>query len=417
MQIVFDILIFVAVLLLLIGFHEFGHLITGKLAKIPVEKFSIGFGPAIVKWKKKDTTYQLSVVPLGGYVKFKGEDFDDPEGFFAFPFGRKAITTAAGIIANFLLAVIIYFVIGLGWGVESPPAVLEFDESSPFAQTGFQPGDSVIAVNGKKITAISQFASMLSDKDTIDVTVIRSGERLALKLPPADSFNLNMRLPAVIGRIIVRGPADRAGIKTGDRIIAVDEEPINTWNELLMAVKSADSTQALGFKWLHKGDTLSAAITPEKIKLTGDYGIGVIVYVPTRPLTFAEVIWLPIRRTGEVTFQIFTLLGKLITGKESVRNLGGVILIANLSAQSRRWGLDHLLGLLAYLSISLAIINLLPIPALDGGRILMFAIEKISGKRFGKKTWTIAINIGFVLIIALLVLTVFNDVFRLITGG
>lgn len=417
MQTVIDILIFLAVLLLLIGFHEFGHLLTGKLARIPIEKFSIGFGPAIFKWKIGETIYQLSVIPLGGYVKYRGEDFDDPEGFFAFPFGKKTITTAGGIIANFVLAIIIYLVIGLGWGVQSPPAVLEFNQESTFAKAGFQPGDSVISVNGKEISTITQFANMLSDKDTIKVTVIRNGERLALKLAPRDSFNVEMRLAPVIGRTIAKGPADRAGIKKKDRIIAVDEEPIHTWNELLVAVRGADSTKELRLTWIHKGDTLKAPVTPEKIKLTGDYGIGVLVQVPTRPLTFVEAMWLPIRRTGEVTIQILALLGKLITGKESVRNLGGVILIANLSAQSRRWGLDHLLGLLAYLSISLAIINLFPIPALDGGRILMFAIEKISGKRFGKKTWTIAVNIGFVLVIALLALTVFNDVFRLIKGG
>jgi regulator of sigma E protease len=417
MQTVIDILIFLAVLLLLIGFHEFGHLLTGKLAKIPIEKFSIGFGPAIFKWKIGETTYQLSVVPLGGYVKYRGEDFDDPEGFFAFPFGKKAITTAGGIIANFVLAIIIYLVIGLGWGVQSPPAVLEFNEDSPFADAGFQPGDSVIVTNGKRIKTISQFANMLSDKDTLKVTVIRDGEHLTLKLPPADSFNVEMRLTPVIGRTIAKGPADRAGIKRGARIIAVDDKPINTWNELLGAVRGADSTKELRLTWIHKGDTLKAPLTPEKIKLTGDYGIGVLVHVPTRPLTFVEAIWLPIRRTGEVTVQILTLLGKLIGGKESARNLGGVILIATLSAQSRRWGLDHLLGLLAYLSISLAIINLFPIPALDGGRILMFAVEKISGKKFGKKTWAIAVNIGFIMIIALLALTVFNDIFRLIKGG
>lgn len=417
MQIVLDILIFVAVLLLLIGFHEFGHLITGKLAKIPVEKFSIGFGPAIVKWKIGETVYQLSVIPLGGFVKYRGDDFDDPEGFFAFPFGRKTLTTAGGIIANLILAVIIYFVIGLGWGVQVPPAVLEFDDDSKLAQAGFVPGDSVIAVNGEWVATISQFAVMLSDENTLDVTVIRGGKKLTLELPPADSFNFQMRLPPVIGRTETRGPADRAGISKGDRIIAVDERPINTWNELLAAVRSADSTQALDFAWIHRGDTVRASITPEKMKLTGDYGIGVLVHVPTRPLTFLEAAWLPVRRTADVTVQIFTLLGRLITGKESARNLGGVILIANLSAQSRRWGLDHLLGLLAYLSISLAIINLFPIPALDGGRILMFAIEKISRRKLGKKAWTIAINIGFVMIIALLLLTVFNDIFRLITGG
>jgi len=417
MEKLLDILTIIVVFLILVGFHEFGHLIAAKLARIPVERFSIGFGPAIVKWRMGETVYQLSVVPLGGYVKFKGEDFDDPEGFFAFPFGRKTAASAAGIVANFLLAVIIYFIIGAAYGVDAPPPVLEFDDNSVFAQAGFQPGDSVVAVNGRSVETFSQFSRYLSTHDTINVTVVRGSERVSLALPPQDSFNVRMRLAPVVGRTVASGPADRAGLKRGDRILSVDGEPMESWSDVVAAVSRADSAQTLRFSWLHKGDTMTASLTPERIKLTGSRGIGVLVEIPSRPLSAGEMLWLPLRRTGEVTAQIFVLLGRLITGKESARNLGGVILIANLSAQSRKWGLDHLLGLLAYLSISLGIINLFPIPALDGGRILMFGIEKIRRRRFGKKTWTIAINAGFLAIILLVGLTLFNDIFRIVTGG
>jgi len=414
---ILNILTFIALLLILIGFHEFAHLIVGKLSKIPVERFSIGFGPAIVKWKKKDTTYQLSVIPLGGYVKFKGEDFDDPEGFFAFPFGRKAITTAAGIIANLLLAVIVYFFIGIVYGIETPPAVLELPEGSSLTQAGFQAGDRVVTVDGKKVRDFYGFIDFIPNPDTLKVTVVRSDGRHDLLLPPSDRSEVDYLVDAVVARVLLKGPADRAGIKPGDRIIAIDGKPVRYWHELVGAVSAADSGEALEFTWIHKSDTLRAGIVAEVMDTTGSPKVGVVAALPSRALTFKEAIWLPLVRTGEVTARILVTVGRLFTGKESVKNLAGPVGIYQLTAQSLSLGFDALLSFLAFLSISLAILNLLPIPLFDGGRILMFTIEKISGRRLGKMVWTVATYIGVALIAALVILVFYNDISRIITGG
>jgi regulator of sigma E protease len=147
------------------------------------------------------------------------------------------------------------------------------------------------------------------------------------------------------------------------------------------------------------------------MSVSGAPGLGLLAYTPSRNLTFFEALWLPVRRTGEVSAQIVVALTRIIIGKEKFTQLGGVISVARISSQIRQWGFDFILGLFASLSITLAIINLLPIPALDGGRILMFTIEKIRRKRFGKRAWTIAVNIGFIIVIALVALTLLNDIF------
>ncbi|MCK4231832.1 RIP metalloprotease RseP, partial [candidate division WOR-3 bacterium] len=349
--------------------------------------------------------------------KFKGEDFDDPEGFFAFPFGRKTITTAAGIIANFLLAVIIYFVIGLGWGIESPPAVLELPEGSSLTQAGFQAGDRVVTVDGKKVRDFYGFIDFIPNPDTLKVTVVRSDGRHDLLLPPSDRSEVDYLVDAVVARVLLKGPADRAGIKPGDRIIAIDGKPVRYWHELVRAVSAADSGEAIEFTWIHKSDTLRAGIVPEVMDTTGSPKVGVVAALPSRALTFKEAIWLPLVRTGEVTARILVTVGRLFTGKESVKNLAGPVGIYQLIAQSLSLGFDALLSFLAFLSISLAILNLLPIPLFDGGRILMFTIEKISGRRLGKMVWTVATYIGVALIAALVILVFYNDISRIITGG
>lgn len=414
-----DILLFVVLLLILIGFHEFGHLLAAKLAKIPVEKFSIGFGPAIFKWKMKregETTYQLSIVPLGGYVKFKGEDYDDPQGFFAFSFSRKTFVTIAGVIANFILAVILYFVIGVAWGVEDPPARIDFDAGSNFDRAGFVSGDSIVRVNQTPVDNLYDLYTRFQNQtDTLSVTVARPEGLVELNLPPADTLSLAFYHSNQVGRVDNRGPAGQAGIRKGDRIVSINGNKITSWKELSAAIADADTSTPVSLVWVHRAETLQAGVTPTMIK-TADgsrkVGIGVYSHIPSRPLTFTEALWMPFVRTGSVTGQIFALLGRLIVGKESPRNLGSFILIASLTSESRRLGFDVFLGLLAYLSISLAIINLFPIPVLDGGRILMFAIEKVARRKLGKRAWTIAMNVGLVLILALIGFTIFNDIMR-----
>lgn len=417
MDIVLNILTFLALLLVLIGFHEFAHLIVGKWCKIPVEKFSIGYGPALVKWKWGETEYQLSLLPLGGYVKFVGEDFDDPEGFFSYPFGRKTAATSAGIIANLILALVIYFIIGLGWGVESPPAVVEFSDAPHLAEAGLVNGDTVIAVEGNQIRDFYGLLRFLPNDEALSITVGRADGRHELSLPPTDVDELELGIAPVIGQVLPKSPAHEAGIQSGDRVIAVDGEALESWSQLVTRVGAADTAHSLQITWIHGVDTVSKAITPKKIAASGTVGLGVLVHVPSRPLTFGEVFWLPVARTGQTTWRILSLVGKMFVGKESVRNLAGPVGIYQLTAQSRELGFASVLGLLALLSISLAIINILPIPMFDGGRIIMFIIEKIIGKSLGKKAWTVATYVGLAMIGALVILVFYNDISRIITGG
>lgn len=485
LSVIVDGLIFIVMLLLLIGFHELGHLLAGKLARVPIEKFSIGFGPAIVKWKAGSTTYQLSVLPLGGYVKFKGEDFDDPEGFYAYPYWRKSVATVGGVIFNLFLAVIAYLLMGLIFGVATPTATLDFPADSPLAEAGFVVGDSVVSVNNEEVTSFAEFFAYSSAKDSLDIEVARPEKRLVIAVPPSDpaaslvvprslkldetldtqltraglqagdsivtiegvevtsvyelsalfpntdTLRLRVVRPAelislrtsgeaissgeplygpVVGRVIKRTPAENAGIEKGDRILEADGKPINFWNDFAEVITTVDTATSVEIVWLHLEDTVRASIKPVEIRFFADRytGIGVISYSPYRPVTFGEALWLPVKRTGQVTALIVLALGKLIRRPKEIK---GLISIARYTSQLRRWGFDFLLGMFASLSVTLAIINLLPIPALDGGRILMFTIEKIRRRRFGKKAWTIALNIGFILVIALIVWTLVSDIF------
>ncbi|MBN2380847.1 site-2 protease family protein [candidate division WOR-3 bacterium] len=484
LSIVVDGLIFLAQILLLIGFHELGHLLAGKLAKVPIDKFSIGFGPAIVKWKGGSTTYQLSIIPLGGYVKFKGEDFDDPEGFYAYSYWRKSVATIGGVVFNFLLAMVAYLVMGLAFGVATPSARLVFPQDSGLSESGFEVGDSVVSVEGKEIATFFDL-SAYSSEDSLDVQVIRPVKQLLIDVPPSglkrpaalpsglklvepldsslleaglrmedsilaingvsvssvgeiaeyftDSETLRVRVlrpgkriklvtsgqaiadaeplsGPVVGRVVKRTPAEDAGLKKGDRVIEVDGVPINFWNDFSEIVSNADTSRPIELVWLHQGDTVKALTKAVEMRfLTDKYvGIGVTAYIPNRPVTFLEALWLPVKRTGQVTANICIALVEIV---RKPTQLKGVISVARYTSQFRRWGFDFILGMFASLSVTLAIINLLPIPALDGGRILMFTIEKIRRKQFGKKAWTIAVNIGFIVVIALIAWTLVSDIF------
>jgi len=485
LSIIVDGLIFIAQVLLLIGFHELGHLLAGKLVKVPIDKFSIGFGPAIVKWKWGPTVYQISILPLGGYVKFKGEDFDDPDGFYAFPYWRKTVATLGGVVFNFILATVAYLAIGLGFGVAVPSPTLDIIEGSALAESGFTTGDSVVAVNGQEVTTYGELLAYASTADTLEMKVARPGMRLIVELPPLgedESMNLPSSLelseildttlisyglepgdkikavndvkvssaeelsdffPAkdtlkvlvhrpentltlrstgeelglaqplsgpIVGRVAARAPAEEAGLEPGDKLIEADGFPINHWMDLKEVEAHADTGKMMNITWIRGQDTMSAAIKPVIMRFLGEsyVGIGLIPYTPYRPVTFGEALWLPLKRTGQVTGAIVVALGKLV---RRPKELKGIISVARYTSQLRRWGFDFILGMFASLSITLAIINLLPIPALDGGRILMFSIEAIRRKRFGKKAWTIAVNIGFIVVLALIAWTLVSDIF------
>lgn len=404
---------------LLIFVHELGHLLAAKLSGVEVEKFSIGFGPPILKKRINQTDYSLSIIPLGGYVKMKGEDFEE-EGFYTLPLSKKAKVCLSGPFFNLLLGFFIGIILFSIYGKEIVEPVVKTEPGSSAYRTGLLTGDRILSVNRDSIEDYSEFLTLLSDHrgEEVEISLLRKGEIIEIRWRlTGDSLEIEPLIPPIVGRVKHSGPADRAGIKPGDEIIFINGNNISSWEELVENIRSSSSDTLL-IGWLHQGRHKEAKILPDMIwdpnKKEKTPQIGIIVHTPKKRLGFIKALTHSAARTSWITIRTLSIIYQIIAGKVSRRALGGPILIAQLSRESMSWGMEYFLSLLAVISLNLFIINLLPVPVLDGGRFLVFLIEKIKGRNFSKKEWGIAIQIGWLVIIFIIFFATFNDIIRLL---
>jgi regulator of sigma E protease len=359
-----SLLAFVVVLAVLIFIHELGHFITAKLAGIAVPRFSIGLGPRIWGVKVGETEYVLSALPLGGYVKMAGmgedealeqleggkSDLDVPveRRFDSKPVGTRAVVISAGVVMNFVFGILAFA--GLSYYQGYAPLVAEVREGWPAAEAGVQPGDLIVAVDGKDVDLWMDFAGYISRHpgDTVRLTIERDGRRIELT-----------SLVAVFDTTV----ADTAG---------------------------RDTTITLG----RIGVTLETENPRRAFGPLGALAAGT-------------------RQTIDLTGLIVGFLGQLVTGQASARELGGPILIGQYSGQAARAGLAAFIGFMAFLSVNLAVLNLLPIPILDGGHLVFLAVEAVRGRALSLEARARLSQLGFILILALMVWVVTSDVLRL----
>lgn len=436
--ILYSIMPFLFILGFCITIHEFGHFLFAKIFGIPVEKFSIGYGPPLIRMKIGETDFRIAYFPLGGYVKMAGEDegkilkhdkepLPEPEtqalpegqlGFYDAPIYKRIIVVLAGPLFNLISAFVVLFFSFVIYGLIITPYMrVQIVEGSYYENSGLVTGDSIIALDGIPVSYWEEFLErVVNYRKEITVTALRDGEVINITLFfEAESTGLRPIIPPFIADVKQDGPADKAGMEKGDLVLRIDDQQIHTWYEMVELVRQTKD-KPLVFKWQHGDEERLAEITPTTIydPVAKDTigQIGVFMPHSRKYLSIINAVGLAIERTVELTYRMLDIFYKLITRQIPANQIGGPIAIFKLSAESAHWGFEHLLGLLTIISINLGIINLFPIPALDGGHILIGTIEAIRRKRFSKKTILIMQQIGYALILLLILFVTFNDITR-----
>ncbi len=412
---------------ILVFVHEFGHFILAKFVGIRVERFSLGFPPRMIGKKIGDTDYCISWIPLGGYVKMSGmidESLDsssikgEPWEFMSKPIYQRFLVIFAGPAMNLLLAVLLFSGIAYIMGLNEPVGTVVGKPSSQriVEQTGLQTGDMILTVNNQPVKTWSDFEDVASQAKQLDIQFERGNERLSTTFSSSLVDSFQRTLPPVVGDLNDGFPAEEAGMQVGDRIVSIDGKEVKTWNGLTEIIH-AQPEKPLQIKWERNGEYFTAEITPKLQKQQGqEIGLIGISYPmqefrlnPFQSLVHgAEYSWMITR----LTYQYVKLV---IQGEHSFKDaFGGPIMIAKLAKDSAQQGESNFIAFIAFLSLNLGILNLLPIPVLDGGHLIFLAIEGIIRKPIPNKTKLIIQQVGMVLLIALMVFVIINDIGRLI---
>jgi regulator of sigma E protease len=404
-----------------------------KIKGVGVEKFSLGFGPKIIGIKKGETEYLLSLLPLGGYVKMTGEspgeDVSPAEmnkSFAKKPVSTRAAIVAAGPIMNLILSVLLFpliFMIGV-----QVPAYLDrkvevgYVTSGAVAEkAGLKKGDVITSVDSKQVSTWERFLEVADSDKPLKLGVTRASKQLEITLAPVfskdtgeDATGMYPVMPAVIGDISEGYPAKEAGLKDGDIILSVDGVPVTHWAELEGIIHKNGAKKVF---LISRGDkTFAVEITPKHNKEANVYLIGVARKVENVMRRYGVIEAIPKGFVAGVDMagRLFMVIKGLVAGKYSLKTLGGPIMIAQYAGKAAKSGLVDVLTLVAFLSLQLGIINLFPIPVLDGGHILFFGIELIKGSPLSERFMGVAQQIGIVLLILLMLLVTYNDIFRII---
>jgi regulator of sigma E protease len=441
---------FIVVIGVLILVHEFGHFAVARLTGVGVERFSIGFGPVLLRWRGKETEYCLSLIPMGGYVKMMGEEspmeggealaYDPAKAFALKPLWARFLIVFAGPGMNFILAVVIFMIVFATFGRPVWPAVVgRVVDGSPAAAAGIKTGEMVTEVNGRPVVYWEDLERALADSGgrPIVVRVKRSAEEKVTVTPrrktmtdpifgerrEAWDIGAGPQLIPQISSVLPDSPAQRAGLQAGDVVLAIGGQPVFTPEDLVEAIRTRPG-QPLPITVERAGRRLSLTVTPravtEKAPTTGqeitvgkiDAGIATksVRFEPYGPL---EAMEHGVARTWDVTVLTLKGLWKLVSRQIDSSNIGGPIQIATEAGRQAKEGLGPLAIFTAFISVNLAVLNLLPVPMLDGGHLLFFMIEAILGRPLSLKKREAAQQLGFVLLMLLMVYAFYNDLMRL----
>lgn len=405
--------------------HELGHFIAARFFKIGVPVFSIGMGKRLFGVKRGGTDYRFSVLPFGGYVKLKGmEDFDgtdrDGDDFMAKHPIKRMLVIFFGPFANFLLAFLLMFAMVFFYGVSYMPNTPVYSALSPY-DTLFFKGDSVMSVNGNAVLYYTDIFKFLKPNETNSFELLRGNEvtRVEFKLDKPDSFAIYPEIKTKIGTVSSGSPAERAGIMKGDIILSVDSSKTRCWQDMAEIIK-VSCNRSLSLTILRGGDTLVFNAVPESREeksgdstlCSGFLGVGYSSEMK-RP-SFIQSASITFERISYLSLSLVKFLSQLFTGRMSVKNLGGPISIYTMTGESLKWGFDSFLAFVAFFSLNLFIFNLIPFPPLDGSYIIIFLFETLFRKKATTKFMTVYQQIGYLILMGLVVLVSFNDILRLV---
>ena len=424
---------------ILVGLHELGHLLTAKMFGMRVEKFSIGFPPKILGFKWGETEYSIGAVPLGGFVKISGmvdESMDteqlasepQPWEFRSKPAWQRLIVMLGGIIVNVITGILIFvaLVYHRGETYFSRDQVIEngivaYDIGK---EIGFQTGDKVLDINGEPYQSLSDLSSgeaLLSSGGFYSVD--RDGEKLQIEIPRGfiNSFSneesmsnfLSIRFPFTVGDVAKDGPAAAVGLKTGDKILAVNGQPIYFFDELQSALAQTKGKEA-AILVEREGQKIEK-LTPVSTEGTIGIQANSLLEPVVRKYTLGESVTKGTVRAFSVVIVNAKALGKMFTGEVSAKNVSGPIGMAKIYGPT--WDWVKFWSITGLISMILAFMNLLPIPALDGGHVMFLLYEMVSGQAPSDKFLENAQKVGMVLLLALMVFAIGNDILKLFTGA
>jgi len=439
---------FLVVLGVLVAFHELGHFLAARWVGVKVLKFSIGFGPKLFGRQVGETEYLVSAVPLGGYVKLFGEDETEattPEdrrrSFSHQGLWGKVLIVAAGPGFNCILAYLIF----AGWlSTGAPLFVPTFRDlsadvealvpSSPASMAGMEVGDRIVKVNGKDISTKTELLDIVSKStgQPVSLEVRRDDQLKILTATPTPVtgdgaggdeplYTIGVEeTPPLVTSVMQGSPASLAGFMPGDRVVAIDGHTIYTWSQMTTQVREHPQ-KPLKLEVLRDGKRTALTVTPtsEKVTVNGQtLEVGKIgISGPGRSLmrsdNAAEAVYQGLEATWGWTELTAIGLYKMIVGDISSKNIGGPLTIANISGEAASQGASSVVFLIAILSINLGVLNLLPIPILDGGHLLFFLIEGILRKPLGERQREVAQQVGLVLLVGVMIFAFWNDLERI----
>ena len=439
---------FLVVLGILVAFHELGHFLAARWVGVRVLKFSLGFGPKLFGRQVGETEYLLSAIPLGGYVKLFGEDEteavtpDDRRRSFAHQgLWGKVLIVAAGPGFNFILAYLIFAAwLSTGYTLPVPsfkdiaPVIEAVAADSPAAKAGLMVGDQIKKINGRDIaTRVELLDAAAKGKGTpLNLEVLRDGRTETLTITPIPTpgqtstseeagYYLGIEeVPPIVNEVVPGKPAATAGFKEGDRVLSIEGTPIHTWTQMTGLVKE-NPGKPLHVEVLRENHRVSLTVTPARETSTvngqtvevGKIGIA----GPDRSLMKSANPLAAVYNGLEATWKWteLTVIGlyKMIIGDISSKNIGGPLTIAKISGEAAAQGPSNVVFLIALLSINLGVLNLLPIPILDGGHLLFFLIEGILRKPLGERQREVAQQVGLVLLVGVMIFAFWNDLERI----
>lgn len=442
-----------AILLLgpLIAIHEFGHYFVARKLGVKVLVYSIGFGPTILKWtsKKSGIQYQLSALPLGGYVKMldeREENVAEADLPYAFnrqhPWKRIAIV-AAGPLINLIFAILLFWVLFLPAQEQLNTRVGKVLADTPAATAQMQAGDKITAIDGTPVTTWEKLNFALVDRvgetGKIQVQAERAGEIKTFSLPIQNFLNdqsqspldvlgftpYRPQIPAIVSKLSEDGAAIRQGMQEGDQIVAIDGVKMNDWYDVVQVVQ-ASPEKLLKVDVLRNNQVQQLEVMPQGKRdnmgnVSGVLGVqsdpGKIVipedYKQTIQYSPSEALLMAVDKTGQLSSMILNSIVKMVRGLIGLDNLSGPITIAKVAGQSAEMGWQTFISFMALMSVSLGILNLLPIPMLDGGHLVYYFIELIRGKPVSEQIQLVGLKIGMVLLGSMMLLALFNDIMRL----
>ena len=424
---------FIVVLGILITVHELGHFLVAKGIGLGVERFSIGFPPRMFGFTRGETEYCVSWIPLGGYVKISGadpdedlENPDDPKNFMSRPPYQRAAVIIAGPLMNLVLAFLVMplvFLVGTAVPtyLEKPPVTGWVQPDSRADEAGLRTGDRILSVNGGNTLTWEDFYEKASSSKFLEMVVEGpDGTRsLFLEAPSGKENGLGIFpfMDPVVGSTVGGGAARKAGLREGDRILSIGGIPVTDWNEMARIIHNS-AGKAITFQLDREGEHLVLSVTPELDERTGHglVGISPRTETVTRRFGVVESLRQGTARNLELLGLTFSFIWDLVTFNYYIKNLGGPIMIFQVTGQAARAGLAEFLAFMAFLSLQLGILNLFPIPVLDGGHLVFLAAEGVTRKPVNVKTREMAQRVGFFLLILLILIISYNDILRLLPG-